>query len=90
MFIETAHAGGVIDNAPTFAHVFFNTLMFLLQVAGIVGIIGVVITGMLYFFAGGNPKMIETAKKMSWALIVGFVFLFGSWVIIRTISGFFL
>ncbi len=90
MLIEAAQAGGVIDDAPTVADVLSNAFAFLLQIGGIVGIIGVVLAGMLYFFAGGDQGRIKTAKKMSVALITGAVILFGAWVIVKAISRFFI
>lgn len=89
MFIQTAQAAGVIDDAPTFADVLLNAFTFLLQFAVIVGIIGVVMTGLLYFFANGDRKLISVAKKISMAMIIGFVILFGAWIVLRTIVGFF-
>jgi hypothetical protein len=90
MLIPTAQAGGVIEDAPTFAEVLRNVFDFLLQVAGIIGIIGVVMVGLLFFFANGDNKRIAMAKKFSVALVIGFVILFGVWVLITTIGGFFL
>lgn len=89
MLIETVHAGGVIDDAPTFAVVLSNVFTFLLQVAGIIGIIGIVLAGILYLTANGNPKQIDKAKKITVATIVGVVILFASLVILKTIAGFF-
>lgn len=89
MFIETAQAGGVIDDAPTFAHVLSNTSDFLLQAAFIVGLIGFVAAGILYFLSGGDRRQIETAKKVSIACVFGLVVLLGAMVLIRTIGSFF-
>lgn len=89
MLIQIAQAGGVIDDAPTFAEVLLNAFTFLLQAVGIIGIIGVVMAGLLYFFANGDRKRIATAKKISGAAIIGFIILLGAWIILKTISGFF-
>jgi len=89
MFIEAAQAAGVIDDAPTFAQILLNTFSFLMQITGIVGLIGFVAAGMLYFLANGDRKQIATAKKISSACVVGFVILFGAWVFVKTIAMFF-
>jgi type IV secretory pathway VirB2 component (pilin) len=89
MFIPIAQASGVIDNAPTFSHILLNVFDFVLQVAGIIGIIGVVMAGLLYFFANGDKRRIAMAKKVSVSLIIGFVILLSAWMIIKTLGGFF-
>ncbi|MDD5083929.1 MAG: hypothetical protein PHT88_03285 [Candidatus Moranbacteria bacterium] len=89
MFIERAQAGGVIDNAPTFSEVFLNAFIFLLQVAGIIGIIGVVLAGVLYLFANGDSRRIRAAKNMLIAIVIGFAILFGAWIIVQAVSSFF-
>lgn len=89
MLIEKAQAGGVIDDAPTFADILSNTLVFLLQLTVIVGLIGFVVAGMLYFFAGGDRRQIATAKKISFACVIGFVILLGALVLVKTIGSFF-
>ncbi len=90
MLIPVAYASGVIEDAPTFSRVLGNVLDFVLQLAGIVGILGVVVAGMLYFFANGDRRRIATAKKITIATIIGFVILLGAWIVIKTISGFFM
>jgi ABC-type cobalamin transport system permease subunit len=89
MLIQTAQASGVIEDAPTFAKILLNMFAFLLQVAGVIGIIGIVIAGLLYFFANGDRRRIALAKTMTGASIIGFVIFLGAWVIIKTITGFF-
>lgn len=89
MFIEIAQAAGVIDDAPSFSDVLTNVLTFLLQVSGIIGIIGIVIAGILYFVAGGDRRQIALAKTITGASIVGIAILFASFILIKTIQGFF-
>lgn len=89
MLIPIAHAAGVIDDAPTFAQVLLNTFYFLLKVAGILALIGVVAAGMLYFFAAGDRRQIATAKKIVFACVAGVVIMFGAFVLVRTIAVFF-
>lgn len=89
MLIETAQAAGVIDDAPTFADILLNAFDFLLKLGSIVGLIGIVAAGMLYFFAAGDRRQIASAKKVTSACVLGFVILFGAWICIKTIIKFF-
>lgn len=89
MLIPVAQAAGVIDDAPTFAHILLNAFYFLLQITGMVVLIGVVVAGMLYFFANGDRKQIANAKKITTSCVVGFVVMLGAWVLVKTIGSFF-
>lgn len=80
--IETAQAQ-VIGNAPTFTEIGGKILNFMLQVLGIFVIIGLVVTAVLYFTAGGNQDRINLAKKsLFYCLVGGFVGL-GAMVLIN-------
>jgi hypothetical protein len=89
MFIPTAQAAGVIEDAPSFAQILLNAYYFLLQIAGIIGILGIVLVGALYIFAAGDKRKIRTAKMITGAVFVGVLLLFGSWIILKTIAGLF-
>jgi TRAP-type C4-dicarboxylate transport system permease small subunit len=86
--IEIAHAG-VITDAPTFSAIGQKILFFLLSLVGVIAIIMIVISGMKYLLAFGDPKQLESAKKSVRAWIIGLVIAFGSLVIIRAIGQFF-
>lgn len=86
--IPTAHAG-VITEAPRVTSILANVLEFLLSIVGIVAIIGLVIAGLLYFFAGGDQRRIELAKTMSLASVIGLIIALGAMVVIRQIASFF-
>ncbi|MFC1644418.1 TrbC/VirB2 family protein [Patescibacteria group bacterium] len=85
--INIAHAG-VIEDAPSFAEVFLNVLNFLLRVSGILGIIALVVTGVLYFFAAGDERKTDAAKKMTVYIVVGIAVVLGSMIIVRQIIKF--
>jgi heme/copper-type cytochrome/quinol oxidase subunit 2 len=87
-FINIAHAG-VISDAPTLGQVGLNILNFLLSIAGIIAIIALVISGMIYFFSAGNERRTEVAKKSATYAIVGIVLTLGSMVLVKLIGGFF-
>jgi hypothetical protein len=89
MFLPIAHADGVIEDAPRISTVLLNAFEFLLSIVGIIGIVGLVFAGLLYFFAGGNQRMVETAKKATVGSVTGLAVVFGAWVIVKTLLGFF-
>lgn len=86
-FIEIARAG-VIDEAPTFAEIGLKVLNFLLSVAGILAVIGFVVSGLLYFAAIGDEKKMQLAKKAFTFSIYGTVVVLSSLVIITLITSF--
>jgi hypothetical protein len=82
-------AGGVIDDAPTFAQAFLRLLDFLLEIFGFLVILTFVIAGILYFTAGGNVTRLELAKKaFTWA-VVGVVVGLGAFVLVLALAKFF-
>lgn len=87
IFAETAQAG-VISDAPTLAQIGLNIFDFLLSAAGIIVIITLVASGVLYFFSGGDAKKITQAKKASLSSIIGAVIVLGAMVIVKTIEKF--
>lgn len=82
--IEIAQAQ-VIDNAPSFAEIGENILYFMLQVLGFIAIIGLVITAIIYFTAGGNEEWIKLAKKSFFYSIVGIFIALGAMVFLSQI-----
>ena len=77
---------GPIDEAQPLSVGLMNILDFLLLIVGVVAIIGLVIAGSLYFFAGGDMRQIALAKKATFAGITGIVIALGGYVLIRTIA----
>ena len=61
---------------------------FLYTLGGIVAVITVISSGMMYLFAGSSQQKIATAKGILKAGIIGTLILFGSGMIISTIRGF--
>ena len=60
----------VISSAPTFAQIGLKILNFLLSVFAVVAIIGMLISGLLYFFARGDERAMQKAKRsFSYGLI---------------------
>ena len=85
--IEIAQAG-VISDAPTFKEISVNVLNFLLSVVGIIAIIMLVVSGILYFFSAGDEKRMQIAKSSVKYAVVGIIVALSGMIIIRTISGF--
>lgn len=79
---------GVIDEAQPLSVGLTNILDFLLSIIGVVAIIGLVIAGLLYFFAAGDMRQLALAKKATLAAITGIVIALGGYVLIRTIAAF--
>lgn len=86
--IPVVHAGAISD-APRLTESFLRVLNFLLSIAGIVAILGLVVAGLLYLSAFGDEKRIELAKKMTFAAVIGTLIALGAWVILNQILKFF-
>jgi len=86
--ISIAHAG-VITDAPTFQNIGMSVLNFLLSVVGIVAIMALVVSGMMYFFSFGDNSRMEVAKKSAKYAIVGIILVMGSMVLMRMSGQFF-
>jgi len=86
--IEIAHAG-VISDAPSISTVGINILNFLLQVAGIIAIISLVLAGMVYALSAGDTKRAALAKHAVQASIVGIIMAMSGMIVVRFIGQFF-
>lgn len=87
--INIAHAAGIIEDALTFQEIAMKVLNFLLLIFGVLAIIALVLSGILYFFSAGDKRKIEIAKKFAMYSTLGIVLTFGSMVLIRLIGSFF-
>jgi hypothetical protein len=87
-FISIAHAG-VIADAPSFQKIGTNVLNFLLSTFGIIAIIALVISGMLYFFSAGDEKRMETAKQSAKYSVLGIIIAMGGMILVKMIGQFF-
>ncbi len=79
---------GVISDAPNISELLFNILNFLLQVFGIIAIISLVVSGILYLTSSGDESRIRLAKKGMIYSIIGILVALSGVIIIKTISGF--
>lgn len=89
VFGNVAHAAGVIEDATPIGTVLGNALSFLLSVAGILAILALAVSGVLYASAGGDERRAETAKKMALYSVTGIAVILSALVIVRQIADFF-
>lgn len=86
LFVNIAHAAGVIEDATPISAVLANILNFLLSVFGVLAIIGLVVSGVLYVTAAGNERQAELAKKAAFGSAVGIAVALSSLVIVRQLG----
>jgi hypothetical protein len=89
LLFPVAHAAGVITDATPFSKVLLNILNFLLSVAGIIGILGLVLAGVWYLTANGDQKRIRLAKTAAYASVIGIVIILGALLLVGQIGEFF-
>lgn len=80
---------GVISDAPTVSNIGMNVLNFLLSVVGIIAIISLVVSAIMYMTSFGDEKRMRSVKKYVQAAIAGIVLSLGGMVVIRLIGQFF-
>jgi hypothetical protein len=75
--------------APTIAQITENALSFLLSIIGMLAIIGLTISSVLYLLAGGDPGQAEKAKQSMKYSIIGIAAAGASLIIVQQIVDFF-
>jgi len=86
--INIAHAG-VITDAPAFKTIGINILFFLLSVAGLIAIMSLVVSGIIYFFSAGDERKMQVAKKTVKYSIIGIAIAMGGMILVRLVGQFF-
>lgn len=86
--IDTAFAG-VITDAPPVSSILGNVLNFLLSTIGVLGIIGLVVSGLIYITAGGDTEQMRTAKNAMIASVTGMVIALASLILTGQVASFF-
>jgi hypothetical protein len=74
-----------LDEALTVKEIVINTVNFLLSIFGILSIIGLVVSGVIYLVSFGNPQMKENAKKGVAYSIAGIAIAGAAVVLVRQI-----
>lgn len=88
-FMNVAHAAGVIEDATPIAEVLTNALSFLLSIAGILGILSLAVSGVLYMTAGGDERRSEMAKRAALFSVMGIATVLAALVIVTQVAKFF-
>lgn len=88
LYVAVAHAGSIGD-APKAATLLRNILDFVLSIAGIAGIIALVVAGSLYLSAGGDMRRAMLAKRAAIASVIGIAVVLSAWIIIDQLAAFF-
>jgi Na+-driven multidrug efflux pump len=63
-----------------------NLLKWILQIVGIIAVMGFVISGIMYLVSTGNEEVITKAKKYMTYCLIGIVVVLASFVVIQTID----
>lgn len=85
MTVPRMTEAGVISDAPSFASVLMKILTFILSAVGIIAILALVISGLMYMLAGGDTDETATAKKYTLASITGLSIALASLIIVKQI-----
>lgn len=88
-FIETVRAAGVIDDAKPVSEVLGNTLDFLLSAFGILAILALAVSGLIYLLSSGDTERSAQAKRAVMYATVGTAVALGALVVVRQIGSFF-
>jgi hypothetical protein len=83
-----SNAAGMIESAPSISQLLLNILNFLLQIFGMIAIIALVISGIIYLTAYGSEDRIKLGKKSLVYSIIGIAVALSGMIIIKTIGSF--
>ncbi len=64
---------------------FRGILDFVLKLVIVIGVLMLTIGGFMFLFAGGSPKILDSAKSILTSTVIGLVIIFAAWMIINTI-----
>ena len=87
--LQTVLAAGVIEDAPRLSTILMQVLSFLLEVFGLLAILGVIAVGLLYLTVGDDKKLLVHAKQALLSIFIGIVVALGALVIVKQTASFF-
>lgn len=87
-FFPVAHAG-VITDAVSVSSILSKVLQFLLSIVGVVAIIGLVVSGILYLLSGGDEKRATVAKRAFYSSVIGLLVALSALILVTQLVGFF-
>ena len=76
---------GVISDAPSFASILMKILTFILSTVGIIAILALVVSGLMYMSAAGDASGVATAKKYALASVIGMSVALAALIIVKQI-----
>lgn len=85
MIIEIAQAGPIAD-APTISQIVRNAVQFVTSIVGVLAVLMMVVGGVMYMSAGGDPKRVNQAKMTIVGGVIGITIAALSLVIVTTIA----
>ena len=83
--IHVAHAG-IIDEAPSILELILNLLTAILNFAGALAVLILVIAGLMYITAAGDMNRISLARKAIFGSVIGIVIVLISLVVVSSIA----
>lgn len=85
-YIVNVAQAGVISDAPSFSNIGIKILNFGLSVVGVIAIIMILISGALYFFAFGDERKMQTAKRSFRNWVIGLFVAMSGMIIVKFIE----
>ncbi|MEA3296093.1 MAG: hypothetical protein U9Q27_03085 [Patescibacteria group bacterium] len=84
------HEGGVCTCTLCHFFILFERIIefVLFEMVPIISVLMLVVGGIYFFGAGGNPSMMETGKKIISSVVIGLIIIFSSWIIINSFFSF--
>jgi len=71
---------------PSLTDAFQNLYTYIISIAGVIALVGLIIGGILYLTSAGDPEKLGKAKKQILAAFLGIIILFSSYLILTTIN----
>jgi hypothetical protein len=65
-----------------------NVMDFILKIIGLIAVLMLIIGGIHFFFAGGDPGKLETGKRILTSVAIGLIIIFGGYLIINALFTF--
>ncbi len=87
LIVGVAHAGGIIEDAPSVSSILGNALSFVLLMAGAVAILSFVVSGILYVTASGDESRMRQAKSAMIFSVIGIAVCLSALLVVRTVVG---
>jgi len=62
-----------------------NIWVLILKIVAGIAAITFTVGGIMFLFAGNNPAMLQSGKKVVTSTVIGLLIIFGSWMLVNTI-----